>query len=199
MYREEDLKSTSYATTKRLFPCVLGLMLALLSAPAFGQGDIHELQYNNFEWVDTDVSAAGGGQEASTGIAAIYTTPNDQRHVYYESPDLDIHQLYFNGSSWSDDDLSVVTDGQQGSDNTAVSAFSIGNAQYVYFCGADSAVHELTYGNNGNFSWVDIALPTGGSEGGCPNSVNGMVAFATSPNNQRHVYFRQDGNPSIKR
>src|SRR5437588_375690 len=85
---------------------------ALITIPSqsFGQ-HIHELFYNNVNWVDTDLSALTGAARAeSQGIAAFYTIPNDEFHVYYASGgDRHIHQLYFNGSAWSDSDLTALT------------------------------------------------------------------------------------------
>jgi hypothetical protein len=36
-----------------------------------------------------------------------------------------------------------------------ISGFALGNTQYVYFCGSDDDVHEYSYGDGGNWSWVD--------------------------------------------
>jgi hypothetical protein len=68
--------------------------------------------------------------------------------------------------------------------------FQINGAQYVYFCGLDSVVHEYTYGNNGDFNWVDNKLPAT-TKGYCngDNGSTSIAAVATSPNNQRHVYY----------
>ncbi len=73
-----------------------------------------------------------------------------------------------------------------------MSGFQISGAQYVYFCGADNVVHEYTYGNNGDFAWVDNALPTGKSGGTCAAAPVGIVALVTSPNNNRHVYYEAE-------
>lgn len=197
MFCKHNFKAGSRATTKRLFACALVLVLALLVGPAFGQ-HVHELYYNNSDWTDTDLTALTGGPTVfQGGIAAFYTTPNDQLHVYYLSEPLSIHQLYNNGVSWSDEDLTAATGGQTPVGFSSIAGFSIGGAQYIYFCGSDSVVHEYSYGNNGNFNWVDTALPTGGAGGKCYELYQGLVAFATTPNNERHVYYEAgNGNSS---
>jgi hypothetical protein len=164
---------------------------ALLAVPSFAQ-HLHQLYYDNANWTDSDLTALTGGPVLyPQSIAAFYTTPNDQLHVYYASNvDLDfhVHQLFYNGSSWSDQDLTALTGGSLASNSSGMSGFSIDDAQYVYFCGSDFSVHEYSYGNNGNFNWVDTRLTSGYPEG-CDVAPAGLVAFTTATNNTRNVYF----------
>jgi hypothetical protein len=200
MLCKQNLRFASCATNKRIFACAMALMFALLVVPAYGQQHIHELYYNNSDWTDTDLTALTGGPNSfQGGIAAFSTTPNDQIHVYYLAylPDaFHIYQLYNNGISWSEEDLTAATGGQSPVFFSSIAGFSIGGAQYVYFCGSDSVVHEYSYGNNGNFNWVDTALPTGGAGGKCYEVYHGLVAFATTPNNERHVYYEAGNGDS---
>jgi hypothetical protein len=107
--------SNEYATHPTAKPMVicLALMLALFAVPAFSQvGHIHQLYYNNASWADTDLTALTGGGIASPygAIAAFYTTPNDQLHVYYvDNNSQHVHQLYYNKKSRSDADLTAFT------------------------------------------------------------------------------------------
>jgi hypothetical protein len=182
----------------RVFPRVLlaGLSFVigcgLFAAPSFAQ-HIHELYYNNSNWADTDLTALTGGPALyPQGVAAFYTTPNNELHVYYVSNvglDFHIHQLHFNGSSWTDEDLTALTGGAASSNSSGMSGFSIGNAQYVYFCGSDFFVHEYSYGDKGNFNWVDTRLPSA-YPNGCEIAPDGMLAFTTTTNNTRNVYFQ---------
>jgi len=185
----ETCKSTSHVIPRRWSVWIALIGLALGGVPAFGQ-HIHELYYNNAFWADTDLTSLTGGPVVyQQPITAFYTVPNDQLHVYYVSNnnlDFHVHQLYFDGSSWSDADLTVATGGMAAANSSGMSGFSIGNAQYVYFCASDFSVHEYSYGANGNWNWVDTALPSPGL--GC--NIEGLVAFATHPNNQRHVYYQ---------
>jgi len=196
MLHKENSKSTASATIQRFVSCVLGIMLVLSAVSAFAQnGHLHQLNYNNASWVDSDVtSLTGGDLPQPQGIAAFTTTPNNQLHVYYVSQNGGLHQAYFNGTSWSDENLTAVTGGTGPFAQSAVTGFSIGNAQYVYFCDGEF-IHEYSYGDNANWNWVNTVLPGGGSSGLCSGEYYGaypvgLVAFATTPNNQRHVYYQ---------
>jgi hypothetical protein len=161
-------------------------MFLLLTLPAAAD-HIHHLWYNNSNWQDQDLTAlTNGGIATSFGaIAAFYTTPNKQLHVYYvDNSAQHVHQLYFNGSNWSDADLTASTGGPQAY-AYGVSGFAIGNLQYVFYVSVDNHVHELNY-NNANWSDTDLT----GVVGGNTASAGPLVAFATKPNNQFHVYYQ---------
>jgi len=202
-FRKEQLNSSSYRTSTRLFVFVLGLTLALCTVPAFGQ-HVHQLYYNNSTWTDTDLtSLAGGPSPAQVGITAFNTTPNNDLHVFYVSnSDSHIHQLYYNGSSWTDSDMTAATGGVTAITNTfsaPSSGFALGNAQYLYFCGSDNAVHEYSYGDGGNWNWVDRnlnALVVGGGAPNCSAFSNGLVAYATPGNSQRHIFYQPSSSSS---
>lgn len=174
-------------TLRTLATCLLFLWLAQI--PAFAD-HIHHLWYNNSNWQDVDLTAlTNGGVATSFGaIAAFRTTPNNQLHVYYVDQNSDhVHQLYFNNTTWSDDDLTAFTGGPAASPY-GITGFAIGNLQYVYYVSSsDGHVHELSY-NNANWGDQDLTSLTGGTV-----SSPLLVAFATNPNKQRHVYY-QDGN-----
>jgi hypothetical protein len=174
-------------TFRTLASCLL--FLGLAQFPAFAD-HIHHLWYNNSNCQDKDLTAlTNGGIATSFGaIAAFRTTPNNQLHVYYVDKNSDhVHQLYFNNTKWSDDDLTAFTGGPAASPY-GITGFAIGNLQYVYYVSSsDGHVHELSY-NNVNWGDQDLTSITGGTVSGPL-----LVAFATKPNNQRHVYY-QDGN-----
>jgi len=177
----------STRTCRILGSCLMFLLLAYL--PAYAD-HIHHLWYNNSLWQDQDLTVLthGGISESLGAIAAFYTTPNHQFHVYYvDITSQHVHQLYNNGKSWSDEDLSALTGGPTAY-AYGITGFSIGNLQYVFYVAIDSHVHELNYNNA---SWVDQDLT--GLLGGNSASPAPLVAFATKPNNQLHVYY-QDAN-----
>jgi hypothetical protein len=170
--------------------------------PAFGQ-HLHQLYYNNSNWTDTDLtSLVGGPYPAQVGITAFNTTPNNALHVFYVSnSDSHIHELFYNGSFWSDADLTAASGGVTAVTSTFSapnSGFALGNAQYFYFCGSDDAVHEYSYGDGGNWNWVDRNLNAlvGVGAPNCSAFSNGLVAYATLGNSQRHVFFQPDGGSS---
>ena len=167
------------------------LALGALALPGHAQvGHIHQLYYNNINWADTDLTALTGGGTATFygAITAFYTTPNRQLHVYYVDANAQhVHQLYYNNTSWSDADLTSFT-GAPTASPYGITGFAIGNLQYVFYEGSDSHVHELNY-NNVNWTDYDVtALANGTLAGAGP-----ILAFATKPNNQFHVYY-QDSN-----
>ena len=178
---------------KRNFILGVGLGLALLVMPVFGQ-HVHQLYYNNIQWVDQDLTALTNGAtpNSTTGIAAFYTTPNLQLHVYYGDINNHIHQLYYNGTRWSDEDLTGETGGMTAIPGTEVSGFAIGNLQHVFFLGSDLHVHQLYYNNA---IWADQDITAMG--GGVVTDFQNVLAFRTTPNNQFHVYYLANNNNAV--
>jgi Fungal fucose-specific lectin len=178
----------SSPTLRALLTCLIFLLLSHL--PAYAD-HIHHLRYNNSTWHDQDLTLLTGGGIATPfgAIAAFYTTPNRQLHVYFVDSNVQhVHQLYNNGTSWSDSDLTASTGGPTAS-AYGITGFSIGNLQYVFYQGSDSHVHELNY-NNVNWTDQDLTALVGRTlAGGGP-----ILAFATKPNNQFHVYYQDSSS-----
>lgn len=163
------------------------LMFVLMSQMPARADHVHHLYYNNLNWTDQDLTAAtGGGIATSFGaITAVYTTPNDQLHVYYvDTNTKHVHQLYFNGTNWSDSDLTAFTGGPTASPY-GISAFAIKNLQYVFYDGSDNHIHQLTY-NNVNWTDQDVT----GQAASVAAGAGPIVAFDTTPNHQFHVYYQ---------
>ena len=159
--------------------------LSLSQLPAFAD-HLHHLWYNNSTWQDQDLTAlTGGAISYGAGVAAFYTTPNQQLHVYYADKSGYIHQLFYNNTNWSDQNLTALT-GAPLALVGGLSGFAIGNSQYVFYVSQDQHVHELSYVNE----WTDSDLTSLGN-GVLANPV--IRAFPTKPNNQLHVYY-QDSN-----
>jgi hypothetical protein len=168
--------------------CFLGVMLSMCAPPAFSQ-QVFELSYAapSWTWTAADLSSLTGSSGAAynSGMTGFVTTPNNQAHVFYQDGSEDIHQLYNNGVNWSDENLTTSINGAAAlSTGSGISGFSIGNFQYVYFVASNQHVHEYSYVN----SWVDTDL-TSATDGALAAATLRMASFATSPNNQRHVYF----------
>jgi Fungal fucose-specific lectin len=175
----------SCTVSKILAACMAFLAFAF---PAYGD-HIHHLWYNNSNWQDVDLTSLTGGPNSTAfgAIAAFRTTPNNQLHVYYvDNSASHLHQLY-KGKSWTDNDLTALTGGPRAY-AYGISGFAIGNLQYVFYVGADNHVHETYYNNS---SWQDQDLTA--TVGGNTASAAPLLAFATKPNNQFHVYY-QDAN-----
>jgi len=166
----------------RLASCILFLLIT--HSAAFAE-HVHQLYYNNSQWVDQDLTTlTGGGIASDFGAIVAFTTPGPQFHVYYvDSTFQHVHQLYYNGSSWSDSDLTAIVNGPT-ADVYGLAGFAIGNFQYVFYVDTSNHVHELDYVNN----WADQDLTA--TVGGNLASAAPMVAFPTKPNNQFHVYYQ---------
>jgi hypothetical protein len=168
--------------------CVFGLLISLAARSAYGQ-EIHQLSYNNSNWLDQGLGGVTptGGEE---GLTAYITTPNNQSHVYYLTGGASshVHQLFFNGSTWGDEDLTVLSGGPIAMGT--VTGFSVGNFQYVYYFNQKGVphLHQLLYNNA---SWVDSDLTVLSKAKVSANNLGGLVAFTTSP--ALHVYYRQQG------
>jgi Fungal fucose-specific lectin len=183
-------KAICHETGRRLSlrVCVLGLLISLAAFAGYGQ-EIHQLSYNNSNWIDQGL---GGATPASgdQGLTAYVTTPNNQSHVYYLTAGASghVHQLFFNGSTWGDEDLTALSGGPTAMGN--VTGFSVGNFQYVYYFNQKGAqhLHQLLYNN---VSWVDSDLTVLSKAKVSANNIGGLVAFTTSP--ALHVYYKQLG------
>ena len=74
----------STLVTQHTLTISLSLLFLLSFAALPAHADyIHQLYYNNVQWVDQDLTALTGASlpNSSTGIAAFYTTPNHQFHI----------------------------------------------------------------------------------------------------------------------
>ena len=191
MFRETANEYALRRTVPAIMVCAL-LVLATLAVPAFSQaGHVHELYYNNSNWTDTDLTALTGGASATFfgAITAFYTVPNGQLHVYYvDAGSQHVHQLYYNNSTWSDSDLTSFTGGPTASPY-GITGFAIGNFQYIFYEGTDNHVHQIVY-NNFNWTDQDITALAGSAAAG----LGPILAFATKPNNQFHVYYQTTEN-----
>jgi len=179
------IRSISSPTLRVLAACLM--FLSFTQLPAYAD-HIHHLWYNNSDWQDQDLTTLtnGGIPSAYGAIAAFRTTPNNQLHVYYADENTwHMHQLYYNGKTWSDDDLTSYTGGPQAIPY-GISGFSIGNLQYVFYVSnPDYHVHEISY-NNADWSDQDLTGLVGGNQA----NPQPILAFATKPNNQFHLYYQ---------
>src|SRR5579871_6275001 len=175
-------KSFAFHYGKLLALCIILTLFADVASAEH----VHRLYYNNSNWVDQDLTAlTGGGIAVPFGaIAAFYTTPNQQLHVYFVDTNSHVHQLFYNNTSWTDNDLTAFTGGPA-AQPFGIAGFAIGNLQYVFYVSTDSHVHELNY-NNADWTDQDLTALVGGNTA----SAAPLVAFATKPNNQFHVYYQ---------
>jgi len=175
MIRQTTLRETFSRLPHAI--CAFWLLTLFITAPAFGQQQIHQLSYNGSTWADQDLNGAPAEQWA---ISAFFTTPNDQFHVFYGAQEsADLHQLFYNGSNWADLDLNQAVGLRT---YCGIAGFSESNFQYVFYVGSDAALHQMLYNNAG---WVDTNLTVASGTTNLPES--NLVAFTTSP--ALHVYY----------
>jgi hypothetical protein len=167
-------------------------LLSFTTLPA--QADhIHFLSHNNAGWFDQDLTQLTNANlpNSPTGIAAFYTTTNNQLHVFYATTDQHVHQFYFNNKAWQDQDLTVMAGGPLALGLGGISGFSIGNLQYVFYIGNDLHVHGLFY----NKKWTDQDITV--LAGGVVTDFDSLVAFNTVPNKQFHVFYLANNSNDI--
>jgi hypothetical protein len=144
---------------------------------------VHQLLFNNTNWIDQDVTTMAGGPLAlgAGGISGF--TIGHLQHVFYLGNDLHVHQLYFNGSSWSDQDITTLGSGVVTDFNSLV-AYSTTNGRFHVFYLANNSndIHELNF--NGS-TWSDLSLKTVVAQE--PAARGWMAGFATG--NQQHLFF----------
>jgi len=156
--------------------------------------DEYQLYFNGTSWSNQDLSTITGGHcytQWATGIAV-----GNAQHVICPgfglySNNLDLLDIHY-GSSWSLTDITFSAGGARtplnGSSGVAVLA-AAGKGE-VYGVTDDTDLHQYTFAGG---HWADLDLT---SSIGAPTDPHygGIVAFATRPNNQYHVYYQPDND-----
>jgi hypothetical protein len=160
-----------------------------------GDLDIHQMLYNNVDWVDTDLTLASGSSATSdpgSNLVAFTTSP--ALHVYYTSSDSHVHQLFAtNGSNWQDQDLTVLAGGPGATPAYGMAGFNIGNFQYVYYLATNKHLHQLFY-NDSSWTDEDLTVLTKTSPTATFANVSALVIPGTK---KMRVYFVSGSNGHI--
>ena len=140
-------------------------------------------------WANQDLTSLTGGP-ATGGIWMAGVSILNFQYVYYYGSDRNVHELFYNNSTWTDEDISPGNQGPNG--GTGIAAMVVPGTKKirVYFVGAANHVFQLASTNNKKWKSTDLSIKTKTSGG---NAGNQIVAFATTPNNQIHVYY-ETGN-----
>jgi|HubBroStandDraft_5_1064220.scaffolds.fasta_scaffold03732_2 hypothetical protein len=153
--------------------------------------DAHVIQTYNVGngWEFQDLTAQTGGQQAQGRYITGLSIGNLQ-YVYYVDAEGDVHELYYNNVNWADEDITALAKAVPsfGYPNSALSATLIPGTQKlrVYYIGNNDHVIQLASTKNKKWTAADLTKKTKGPQA---NSANGVVAFATTPNNQMHVFY----------
>ena len=153
--------------------------------------DAHVIQTYNVGngWEFQDLTAQTGGPQ-SQGRYLTGLSIGNLQYVYYVDSEGDVHELYYNNVKWADEDITALAKAVPSFlyPNSALSATLIPGTQKlrVYYIGTNDHVIQLSSTKNKKWTAADLTKKTKGPQA---NSANGVVAFATTPNNQMHVFY----------
>ncbi len=147
---------------------------------------VHQLFSNDgTTWQDQDLTSITGGPQLSV-LTSGFNIKNFQ-YVYFTDVNYDLHQLSYNNSTWSDTDLTVLT--KTAVPVSSVAAFVIPGTKKMrlYFISLSSS-HLLQLASTNGAKWA-IADLTKKSKGPLPDPDTSIVAYATTPNDEVHVFY----------
>ncbi len=172
----DGLELTAFATTPNN---------ALHVYYASANRHINQLYNVGGGWANQDLTALTGGPASGGPWISGLSILNFQ-YVYYYGSDRNVHELFYNNSTWTDEDISPGNQGPNG--GTGITATLIPGTKKirVYFVGNFNHVFQLSSTNNKKWTSADLSKKTKSTGG---NAGNQIVAFATTPNNQLHVYY----------
>jgi hypothetical protein len=140
-------------------------------------------------WQNQDLTALTGGPLSAGRWMSGVNVANLQ-YVYYFGSDRNVHELVYNNVSWTDEDISPGNQGPVGGSGIAAMVIPGTKKIRVYFVGTGNHIFQLSSANNKKWASADL---TNKAKAFPANAGNNLVAFATTPNNQLHVYY-MNGN-----
>jgi hypothetical protein len=145
-------------------------------------------------WEFQDLTAQTGGPQAQGRYLTGFSLANFQ-YVYYVAFEGDVHQLFYNNNKWTDEDLTALakTVPSPQYPNGGISAMLVPGTKKlrVYYIGTNNHLIQLASTNNKKWTGADLTKKT---KGPLADPSNGIVAFATTPNNQIHVFYASGGH-----
>ena len=136
-------------------------------------------------WANQDLTSLTGGPATGGRWFSAVNIANTQ-FVYYFGNDRNVHELFYNNASWTDQNLAPTNVGPLGGAGIAATVIPGTKKIRVYFVGASNHVFQLKSTNNKTWTLTDLSKKT---KTPGVNAGNQIVAFATTPNNQMHVYY----------
>ena len=145
-------------------------------------------------WQFEDLTAETGGPQPQGRFLAGFSSANLQ-YVYYVAFGGDVHQLFYNNAKWTDEDLTALakTVPSPQYPDGGISAMLVPGTKKlrVYYIGTNNHLIQLGSTNNKKWTGADLTKKT---KGPLADPSNGIVAFATTPNNQIHVFYASGGH-----
>jgi hypothetical protein len=140
-------------------------------------------------WQFEDLTAETGGPQPQGRSLTGFSLANFQ-YVYYVAFGGDVHQLFYNNAKWADEDLTALAKTVPSPEypTGAVSAMLVPGTKKlrVYYIGTNNHLIQLASTNNKTWTGSDLTKKT---KGPLANPSNGITAFATTPNNQIHLFY----------
>ena len=148
---------------------------------------VHQLFFNGTSWSDEDLTAETGAFYPQGAWWAGFSIENYQ-YLFY--PDIYgyLHELYYNNSNWTDVDLTVQIGAPILGGDAPITAFVVPGTQLmeVFYTTAGGDMYQLSSPDNVSWSQHDLTTLTHSPSA---NTFDAITSFATTPNNQLHVYY----------
>jgi hypothetical protein len=148
---------------------------------------IHQLYNTGASWKDEDLTAETGGASGDGVWMGGFSIQNFQ-YIFFVATTGHVHEMYYDNSHWHDQDLTALTGTGAAAPGSGLAALRIPNTKKmrVYLINKKNHVLQLAAKNNAGWASSDL---TKKSLAPAADPSNGITGFATTPNNQVHVYF----------
>jgi hypothetical protein len=157
-------------------------------------GHIHQtFTTTGTNWQDQDLTSLTGGTFGGSGWMAGFNIGNFQ-YVYFIANTNHVHQFLYNNSTWTDEDLTTLSKSAAAVPGSGVAALVIPGTKKlrVYVNGANgNHIWQLASGNGKTWTSSDLYKK---AKAPAATAGPGLVAFATTPNNQIHVFYSNSDN-----
>jgi hypothetical protein len=156
---------------------------------------VHQLFFNGTSWSDEDLTAETGAAPPDGGFWVGFSIENYQ-YLFYADFFGYLHELYYNNIGWTDVDLSLQLGAPAvGVGFIPITAFVIPGTQTmeVFYTTAGGDIYQISTSDNVSWSQQDLTALTHGPSASIQDAI---TAFATTPNNQLHVYYISSASQS---
>ena len=149
--------------------------------------EVRQLFFNGTSWSDEDLSAETGTDGSIAGFWAGFSVGNYQ-YLFYCDLDSDLHEMYYDNITWTDVDLTQQVGAPRLGGVVPIAAFVVpgtGTIEVLYIDTGDELI-QISSPDNVFWNQEDLTTLT---QADLADPDNTVVAFATTPNNQLHVYY----------
>jgi hypothetical protein len=151
---------------------------------------VHQLFFNGTSWSDEDLTAETGAFFPEGGWWTGFSIENYQ-YLFYSDVYGYLHELYYNNSNWTDVDLTVQIGAPTLGGFAPMTAFVVPGTQTMelFYTTGGGDIYQISSSDNVSWSQQDLTTLTHGPSA---STADAIAAFATTPNNQLHVYYIHD-------